>query len=87
FLTNHGSWHTRSSDGSFFSPPRLAFVAMNGDAPATPVDWTDPTKQWTSFVTGWSQNSSRATGIAVGAKGSLFVADDQTSLVYRIRPN
>ena len=87
FLTNHGSWHTRSSDGSYFSPPRLAFVAMNGDTPATPVDWTDPTKQWTPFVSGWSQSTARATGVAVGAKGSLFVADDATGLVYRIRPN
>lgn len=87
FITNHGSWHTRSSDGSYFSPPRLAFVAMNGDTPATPVDWNDPTKQWTELVTGWSQGSARPTGVAVGAKGSLFVADDLNGYVYRIRPN
>ena len=60
---------------------------MNGDTPATTVDWTDPTKQWTPFVTGWSQTTARATGVTVGAKGSLFVADDATGFVYRIRPN
>ncbi|MGH7281482.1 MAG: hypothetical protein ACRELY_08175, partial [Polyangiaceae bacterium] len=86
FISNHGSWHT-ATGGGYFSPPRLAFVAMNGDTPVTPVDWTDPTKQWTNFVNGWSQDTARATGVAVGSKGSLFVADDKNGLVYRIRPN
>jgi glucose/arabinose dehydrogenase len=90
FITSHGSWHTSTSTNNhngYFSPPRLAFVPMSGDTPTTAVDWSDPTKQWSEFVTGWSQNTARATGVAVGAKGSLFVADDQTGLVYRIRPN
>ncbi|MEO8876587.1 MAG: hypothetical protein ABI461_13435 [Polyangiaceae bacterium] len=91
FLAGHGSWHTEP-DHSFFSPPRVAFVAMNGDTPATAVDWTDPTKQWVDFVSGWQSadgksRNARATGIAVGSKGSLFVADDQNGTVYRIRPN
>lgn len=86
FISNHGSWHTGSVNG-FFSPPRLAFVAMNGDTPATAVDWNDPTKQWTPFIDGWSQGTARATGVAVGSQGSLFVADDKNGLVYRVRPN
>lgn len=86
FISNHGSWHTGSVNG-YFSPPRLAFVAMNGDTPVTPVDWNDPTKQWAPFVDGWSQGTARATGVAVGSKGSLFVADDHNGYVYRIRPN
>jgi glucose/arabinose dehydrogenase len=90
FLAGHGSWHTSGS--SYFSAPRLVFVAMNGDAPATPVDWTDPTKQWTDFVAGWQDPNStnrhgRPTGVAVGWKGSLFFADDSNGYVYRVRPN
>ena len=86
FISNHGSWHT-ATGGGYFSPPRLAFVAMNGDTPVTAVDWTDPTKQWTKFIDGWTQGTARASGVAVGSKGSLFVADDLNGLVYRIRPN
>lgn len=91
FLTAHGSWHTTSTD-AFYSPPRVAFVMMNGDAPATPVDWTNPSAQWTEFVGGYQLANGmtrvgRPTGIAVGSEGSLFVADDQNGAVYRIRPN
>jgi len=90
FLAAHGSWHTSGS--AYFSAPRVVFVAMNGDAPATPVDWTDPTKQWTDFVAGWQDPNSqtrhgRPTGVAVGYKGSLFFADDSNGYVYRVRPN
>jgi len=64
---------------------------MNGDTPATPVDWNDPSKQWREFVGGFqlsdgSTRIGRPTGIAVGAQGSLFIADDQNGLVYRVRP-
>ena len=45
YLTGHGSWHMTGN--IYYTPPRVAFVAMNGDAPATPVDWSDPSKQWT----------------------------------------
>jgi glucose/arabinose dehydrogenase len=64
---------------------------MSGDAPTTPVDWADPTKQWSDFVSGLhladgTTRIARPTGIAVEAAGSLFVADDQNGTVYRIRP-
>jgi glucose/arabinose dehydrogenase len=90
-LGAHGSWHTVPSTNKYYSAPRVAFVAMNGDAPATPVDWNDPTTQWTDLVGGFQSADAttrigRPTGVAVGAKGSLFVSDDQTGLVYRIRP-
>jgi glucose/arabinose dehydrogenase len=90
FLAGHGSWHTSGS--SYFSAPRLVFVAMNGDAPVTPVDWTDPTKQFTDVVGGWQDPNSqnrhgRPTGVAVGYKGSLFFSDDANGYVYRVRPN
>jgi glucose/arabinose dehydrogenase len=90
FLAAHGSWHT-ASDGSYYSPPRVVFVPMNGDAPQINADWTDPTKQWTEFIGGFQQSDGRTrvgrpTGLAVGSQGSLFVADDQSGLVYRVRP-
>jgi len=78
-------------NNQYYSPPRVAFVAMNGDAPATAVDWSDPSKQWTEFVGGYlSDNATmrvgRPTGIAVGVEGSLFVGDDMNNAVYCIRP-
>jgi glucose/arabinose dehydrogenase len=85
FVTSHGSWHCCPS-----TPPEVAFVAMNGDAPRTPVNWNDPNAQWTPFM--WNLGAfpwtylGRPTGIAVGSQGSLFVADDRNDVIYRIRP-
>jgi glucose/arabinose dehydrogenase len=65
---------------------------MNGDTPTTPVNWDDPTTQWQLVLSdsGADTNSGnwgyRFTGVAVGSQGSLFVADDKTGNVYRIRP-
>jgi glucose/arabinose dehydrogenase len=84
FVAMHGSWHQPPV------PPRVAFVPMNGDEPRTPADWNDPNKQWTDFVGGFQASDghrvARATGVAVGSDGSLFVADDTTGGIYRIRP-
>ncbi|MGC1381116.1 MAG: hypothetical protein WA814_08855 [Candidatus Baltobacteraceae bacterium] len=89
FAAVHGSWHTKGG-GCDAEPPRVIFVAMHGDRPANPVDWNDPHAQWSEFLTGFQRSCTdrigRATGIAVGPKGSLFVADDDAGLVYRIRP-
>ena len=89
FATAHGSWHT-DARGCFAAPPRVVFIAMRGDRPVKPVDWKNPTRQWTDFVTGFQPacrtRIGRPTGIAVGAKGSLFVADDESGAIYRIRP-
>lgn len=85
FVTSHGSWHCCPS-----TPPEVAFVAMSGDSPVTPVDWNDATVQWTPFMWNFGSTSStnyigRPTGIAVGSQGSLFVADDANGVIYRIR--
>jgi glucose/arabinose dehydrogenase len=96
FLSAHGSWHV--SGTAYYSAPIVVFVAMNGDTPqiavnwAMTVDWNDSAKQWTDFVTGFQESDGmtrigRPTGIAVGAQGSLLIADDQNGAVYRIRPN
>jgi glucose/arabinose dehydrogenase len=84
FVGLHGSWHRP------LVPPRVAFVPLRNDEPAKPVDWADPSAQWHEFVRGFQRPDEsrvgRPTGIAVGPLGSLFVADDQAGVVYRIRP-
>jgi glucose/arabinose dehydrogenase len=86
FVTSHGSWHCCPS-----TPPRVYFVPMHGDAPATPVNWNDPAAQSREFVSGFGNGGStsyigRPTGIAVGSNGSLFFADDATGNIIRVRP-
>ncbi len=89
FAAVHGSWHTKP-DGCAAAPPRVVFVAMRGDQPEKPVDWDDPHTQWRDFLTGFQSGCrdriGRPTGITVGFKGSLFVADDDAGLIYRVRP-
>lgn len=93
FVSAHGSWHDIHSGATCASPSQVDFVPMNGDTPKTPVNWNDPTAQWTPFVYGLQSpdciagdRSGRPTGVAVGSQGSLFLADDKNGLVYRIRP-
>jgi glucose/arabinose dehydrogenase len=87
FVTSHGSWHCCPA-----SLPNVAFVPMSGDTPIAPVNWSDPTVQWETFLhapgdaSGSTSYFARPTGIAVGPQGSLFVADDQRGVIYRIRP-
>jgi|HubBroStandDraft_4_1064222.scaffolds.fasta_scaffold00086_26 glucose/arabinose dehydrogenase len=89
FVTAHGSWH-QTPNGCSAAPARVVFVAMSGDRPSKSVDWSNPTTQWTDFVTGFQSGCTarigRPTGIAVGPKGSLFIADDQSGSIYRVRP-
>lgn len=88
FATTHGSWHRAGN--TFADPPRVVFVPMRNGAPAKPVDWNDPAAQWSPFLGGFQPSgytrTGRPTGIAVGSKGSLFVADDYAGVIYRIRP-
>ncbi len=84
FVALHGSWHTPPV------PPRVVFVPIERDMPATAVDWNDPNKQWRTFVDGFQRPDGsrvgRPTGVAVATDGSLFVADDDANAIYRIRP-
>ncbi len=91
FVTLHGSWHGPAQGLSGFMPPRVVFVPMHGDSPARPLRWSDPSAQWSEFAGGYqeggtSSRSGRPTGIAIGPDGDLFVADDETGAIYRIRP-
>jgi len=86
FVTLHGSWH-----GPPYVAPAVVFVPMRGDSPATGADWNDPSKQWTPFVGGYQSGGSdqrigRPTGITVGPQSDIFLADDMTGAIYRIRP-
>jgi glucose/arabinose dehydrogenase len=85
FVTSHGSWHSNPS-----VPPRVYYVPMSGDAPSVAVNWNDPTVQSQTIVAGYGSRTStsyigRPTGVAVGPNGSLFVADDVTGNILRIR--
>ncbi len=84
FVALHGSWHQP------LRAPEVAFVAMRGDEPDRAVDWNDPTKQSRAFVSGFQAASTerlgRPTGVAVGRDDDLFVADDLSGAIYRIRP-
>jgi len=89
FVTMHGSWHTKNG---CTVAPLVAFVPMRGDSPAIAVNWSNPNAQWRPFLTGFQPGCSpntrigRPTGIAVGPHGDLFVGDDRTGEIYRIRP-
>lgn len=90
FVTLHGSWHGPRQGLSGYVAPRVVFVPMRGDEPLHPVNWNDPSAQWSDFAGGYQQGGSpsragRPTGVAVGPQGSLFIADDQTGAVYRVR--
>lgn len=90
FAAAHGSWHTTPNGTTYAAVPQVVVFAMRGGRPAIAVDWHDPHLQWRTFIGGFQQTerdrSGRPTGIAVGAAGSLFVADDAAGAVYRIRP-
>jgi len=91
FVGLKGSWH-RNSSNVLWEPPRVNFVQFNSltRLPEKPVDWNNSYAQWTDFFSGFQDANSnrigRPTGVAVGIEGSLFVADDQTGNIYRIRP-
>lgn len=91
FVTLHGSWHGPAQGLPGYEPPRVVFIPMHGGKPARPVDWNNPDAQWTQFAGGYqyggtSIRSGRPSGITVGPQGDLFLADDQTGAIYRIRP-
>src|SRR5208282_6458220 len=72
FIAAHGGWHQQN--GLYVTPPRVAYVAMNGDTPVTPVNWSDAGAQWNEFVGGFQLQDGttrlgRPTGMAVGNDG------------------
>lgn len=91
FVTLHGSWHGPAQGLPGFVAPQVVFVPMRADVPVVPVDWSNPRAQWQTFVTGYQRGATavrigRPTGIAVGPQGDLFIADDLSGAIYRVRP-
>jgi glucose/arabinose dehydrogenase len=91
FVTLHGSWHGPAQGLRSYVPPRVIVVPMRNDTPIERIDWHDPDKQWRHFLGayqngGTDERIGRPTGIAVAPDGSLFVADDLTGAIYRVRP-
>ncbi|HEY0613169.1 MAG TPA: hypothetical protein VGC96_00955 [Candidatus Elarobacter sp.] len=88
FVGVHGSWHAVNNVPA--DPPHVAFVPFAAGMPARAVSWSNPVAQWDDFFNGFQDASGsrigRPTGVAVGAQGSLFVADDASAAIYRIRP-
>lgn len=73
FVALHGSWNSTVPHGD-----KVIMVNFSGG---------NPTGTSTDFVTGWLSGSSylgRPTGLAVGADGALFIADDQDGYVYKV---
>lgn len=92
FLTSHGSWHADAA-GVPFDAPQVVFVPMDASGwnPQIAVDWNNPKAQYRPFFSGFAVSGTpnfrgRPTGIATGPQGSLFVGDDSTGTIYRIRP-
>lgn len=91
FVSIHGSWHRNASNVPW-DPPHLTFVPFDSETrmPKSPVDWNNPYTQWSDFATGFQDAQGnrfgRCTGVAIGSKGSLFLADDGLGNIYRIRP-
>jgi|SRR5579884_502188 len=91
FVTLHGSWHGPAQGLPGYEPPRVVFMPMRDGRPLHAANWNDPTAQWSEFAGGYQQGgtivrSGRPTGIAVGPLGDLFIADDFSGALYRIRP-
>lgn len=90
FVTLHGSWHGPAQGLAGYVPPRVVFVPMHGGSPQRAADWNDPQTQWSEFAGGYQEGGSatregRPTGIAVGPQGGLFIGDDRTGAIYRVR--
>ncbi|TAM85287.1 hypothetical protein EPN42_15395 [bacterium] len=83
FVTLHGSWHQP------LVAPLVAYVPMLRDEPLRAVSWTDPLLQWRTFAGGFQDangiRGARPTGIAEGPEGDLFLSDDQSGTIWRIR--
>ena len=91
FVSIHGSWHLNASNVPW-DPPHVAFVPFDRQTRRAErrVNWENPYLQWREFFTGFQDAQGNrigtCTGVAIGPQGSLFVADDSSGNIYRIRP-
>ncbi len=76
FAALHGSWNRALRTGY-----KVIRVPLNGGAPAT-GGYED---FLTGFVTAEGQVWGRPVGVAVGSDGSLFVSDDGSNSIWRVK--
>jgi len=72
FVAFHGSWNRSTPTGD-----KVVFVKF---AQGRPTGYAD-------FVTGWLANgqyNGRPAGLAIDARGALYISDDQGGTIYRI---
>jgi glucose/arabinose dehydrogenase len=90
FVSMHGSWHNLRGRSVRRSARRVRAVRRRQPRHAgrleRPHQTVDGFHVW-GFQDGSGNRIGRTTGLAVGVNGSLFVADDQTGNIYRIRPH
>ncbi|HEU5039956.1 MAG TPA: PQQ-dependent sugar dehydrogenase [Gemmatimonadales bacterium] len=72
FVAFHGSWNRAPRPQSGY---RVAFVPMKNGAPAD---------EFQTFAIGGTATALRASGLAVGADGSLFIASDGVGKVWKV---
>ncbi len=88
-VTSHGSWHENAA-GLPVAEPDVAYVPFANGKPAIAANFSDPTAQYRSVLFNYQDAQGnrigQPTGVAVGAEGSLFIADDYAGIVYRVRP-
>ena len=72
FLAFHGSWNREPLPQAGY---RVVFIPFAGGTPSGAYE---------TFATGKSATSLRASGVAVSADGSLFVADDHAGTIWKI---
>ncbi|HKW44180.1 MAG TPA: PQQ-dependent sugar dehydrogenase, partial [Candidatus Eremiobacteraceae bacterium] len=72
FVAFHGSWNRRAPTGD-----KVVFVKFSHGRPTG----------YTDFVTGWlvdGRYTGRPAGLAVDARGDLYISDDQAGAIYRV---
>ena len=72
FVAFHGSWNRAPLPQSGY---RVAFV---------PIENGVPSADWQTFAIGGSPTALRASGLAVGADGALFIAGDANGRIWKV---
>lgn len=72
FVAFHGSWNRAPRPQSGY---RVAFVPMKNGAPADELQ---------TFAIGGTATALRASGLAVGADGSLFISSDGVGKIWKV---
>ncbi|MGH7526213.1 MAG: PQQ-dependent sugar dehydrogenase, partial [Gemmatimonadales bacterium] len=72
FLAFHGSWNRAPLPQEGY---RVVFAPFTGGK---------PTGEYETFATGGSPTELRASGVAVGADGSLYISADRNGRIWKV---